>query len=82
MPRFNRKWWGVWVVAGALAVIPGPLASGALAEGDDAGWQVLEEHWYVLELNGTEAGWVQETVKSDGTRYAASTDVNMKIDPI
>lgn len=56
-----------------VLLVLSPAARGA------AEWKVLEEHWYVIELNGAQVGFMHETVRSDGARYDTSTETTMKM---
>ncbi len=69
--RHDRRLSGAFLL---VLLVLSPAARGA----DE--WKVLEEHWYVMELDGVKAGTMHETVRSDGARYDISTEVTIKID--
>lgn len=69
--RHDRRLSGAFLL---VLLVLSPAARGA----DE--WKVLEEHWYVMELDGVKAGTMHETVRSDGARYDTSTEVTIKID--
>ncbi len=58
-----------------VAAVVGLVSSSARA--DD--WQLVEEHWYVVELAGHKAGWMTTSVYSDGQRYRSDTQVRFSI---
>ena len=62
-------------LSGAFLLVLLVLSPAAVA----AEWKVLEEHWYVIELNGAQVGFMHETVRSDGARYDTSTETTMKM---
>ncbi len=61
----------VLVVAALAGLVP------AAAWADD--WQLLEEHWYVVELAGHKAGWMTTSVYSDGERYRSDNQVRLRL---
>ncbi len=81
MRRFRtqsrRAWWR-WLACFVLAA-GCPAATAVAAADRDADWKLVDEHWYVLELNGAKAGHMHETVKTDGARYRSASEVNLKI---
>lgn len=56
----------VWAVVGLVS---------SLARADD--WQLVEEHWYVVELAGHKAGWMTSSIHSDGERYRSDSQVRL-----
>ena len=40
-------------------------------------WQLLEEHWYVVELAGHKAGWMTSSIHSDGEQYRSDSQVRL-----
>ncbi len=61
----------VLLVAAPVGLLP------AAAWADD--WQLLEEHWYIVELVGHKAGWMTTSVYSDGERYRSDIQVRLRI---
>ena len=45
----------------------------AAARADD--WQLVQEDWYVVELAGYKAGWMNSSIHSDGERYRSNSQV-------
>lgn len=43
-----------------------------------AGWEVVEEHWYVLELGGDSAGYSSTVIESDGERFRTTSESRMR----
>ena len=58
------------VVILLLAMVPAALG---------ADWEVIEEHWYTVEIGGARTGWMVERVRSDGQRYESGTQLHMSI---
>ena len=44
-----------------------------------AEWEVIEEHWYTVEIGGARTGWMVERVRSDGQRYESGTQLHMSV---
>ncbi len=42
-------------------------------------WETVSEHWYILEMAGTQAGWMHALTESDGARYRTTSASNLKI---
>ncbi len=55
------------------AILAGLVSSSTRA--DD--WQLLEEHWYVVELAGHKAGWMSSSIHSDGERYRSDSQTRL-----
>ena len=71
----RARWrWLAWVVLAAGC----PAATAVAAADGDADWKLVDEHWYVVELNGARAGHMHETVKTHGERYWSASEVNLK----
>ena len=56
-----------------IAALAGLVSSSTRA--DD--WQLLEEHWYVVELAGNKAGWMTSSIHTDGERYRSDNQVRL-----
>ncbi|MHC5022682.1 MAG: transglutaminase-like domain-containing protein [Planctomycetota bacterium] len=44
-----------------------------------ADWSRVDEHWYILELNGTKAGWMSLIVDADEERYRTVTRTHLSV---
>lgn len=75
----------VLAVAGSLSLVP---ASWALPQGapaaavravESAEWKTVENHWYVMEINGAKAGWMNAMIETDGERFRTRSDTMLKI---
>jgi transglutaminase-like putative cysteine protease len=62
----------------ALALCLASVACGHAAQAADE-WQLLEEHWYTVELAGARAGSMVERVEDDGERYRTAMEVRMSL---
>ena len=69
--RMHQRSVLVLLVAALVGLVP------AAAWADD--WQLLEEHWYVVELAGQKAGWMTTSVYSDGERYRSDSQVRLRL---
>ncbi len=69
MMRKHQRSVLVLLVAALAGLVP------AAAWADD--WQLLEEHWYVVELAGHKAGWMNSSIHSDGERYRSDSQVRL-----
>ncbi|MHC4107747.1 MAG: transglutaminase-like domain-containing protein, partial [Planctomycetota bacterium] len=73
----SRPGWG-WLSRVLLAAAFLAATAAAVA-GADTDWKLVDEHWYVLELNGAKAGHSHEIVETDGERYRSTSDLNLKL---
>lgn len=62
-----------------LALVVALLVAPAAVRADDAQWKQLSEHWYIFELADARAGWMRETVESDGERYRTRVEMHMRM---
>jgi transglutaminase-like putative cysteine protease len=73
------------LVALLAAVLLAPLtiaeqqAATAPAVAESQVWKQVWEHWYELELAGARAGWMRETVTTDGTQYRTESESSLGI---
>lgn len=54
------------------------VATAAARAEEPARWQPLDEHWYVLEMDGSQVGWMSSASETDGTRYRTTTATAMR----
>ncbi|MHC4416065.1 MAG: transglutaminase domain-containing protein [Planctomycetota bacterium] len=67
------------LLAPLLLVAAASAGAGAQAEGAGAEWRLVDEHWYTIELGGAKAGWLVETVRTDGDHYRSETEARLTI---
>lgn len=73
----DRHWTAIclWSLLLAASVAP----AYAQADNNVADWQLVQEHWYTVEMAGAKAGWMFDSVHSDGERYRTATEVHLRI---
>jgi hypothetical protein len=49
-------------------------ASSAWAE-----WKIVREHWYIIQVEGTDCGWMSHRVEEEGEMYRTSTESFMSL---
>ncbi len=71
---------GRWSVAAVLCVVAVSIAiAGPPVVPGNAEWELLQEHWYVVQIGGARAGSMVSTVESDGERFRTGAKVNLTI---
>lgn len=74
----------LWVVPLLSPIAPCPVAwadpvAPAPAVAEAPAWESVRKLWYILEVNGQRAGWMSQTVESDGERYRTSDETQMSM---
>lgn len=63
-------------LAVVLAIVLGPI----VRADDDAGtWNLVEEHWYTVQIGSHSSGWMHMATYSDGVRFRTSTNMSMNV---
>ncbi|MHC4949166.1 MAG: transglutaminase-like domain-containing protein [Planctomycetota bacterium] len=52
------------------------LVPAVLARADS--WRPVDEHWYVLEIDGAKAGWMSVVTEEDGVRYRTVSESELR----
>lgn len=62
----------------AVAVVTTAAAGRQVAPPGDT-WHLVDEHWYTIHMDGQKAGWLMQTVESDGTHYRTGSESHLRI---
>ena len=62
----------------AVAVVTTAAAGRQVAPAGET-WHLVDEHWYTIHMGGQKAGWLMQTVESDGARYRTGSESHLTI---
>ena len=69
-----------WIVLQLLtvAVVTTTAAGRQVAPAGET-WHLVDQHWYTIHMGGQKAGWLMQTVESDGSRYRTGSESHLTI---
>jgi len=55
------------------------LGAASTVRGGEQSWRLVEDHWYVMSIADSTAGWMHATTETDGARYRTTTETLLRM---
>jgi transglutaminase-like putative cysteine protease len=80
MKRLERSMWYLWVRTAAILVLASAAVGQSEAKSAKDDWKVIEDRWYVMEMAGAKAGWMNAITEQSDDQYRTTSKTELEID--